>query len=101
MMFLAQLETVTKLVDHAAQQDMRWWFLGALMSGGAGLMLLARYWTQRHDRLSDRLDRVQDAHTAYLQQGQAKLAEVVGENAAAMREFSHAISAVEHLFARK
>lgn len=100
-LFCAQLETATKVIDHAAQQDMRWWVLALLVVVGLTLRVLARYWTGRYDKLSDRLDRVQDERTHYLEQNGAKLVETIADNAAAMREFSHAISAVKHLFSER
>lgn len=95
---LAQLESVTELVDHAAAQDMRWWFLGLLIFGGAALYLVARYWAVRHDKLSERLDRVQDAQTHYLQENNARLVGALEHSTAAMHGFSAVVAAVKHLF---
>lgn len=96
---LAQIDAAAKLIDHAAQQDMRWWFLGLLVFGSIALWLVARYWAERHDRMTERLDKVQDCQTAYLKESNSRLAEVVADNAAAFKEFSQTISAVKHLFA--
>ena len=41
-MTLAQIETAVKIVDHAAEQDMRWWFLGRLVVGLLAALGLAR-----------------------------------------------------------
>src|SRR3954453_4000250 len=95
---LAQVETATKLIDHAAAQDMRWWFLGLLVVGGVALWLVARYWAERHDRMSERLDRVQDGQTAYLKESNAHLAQVVADNSTAFKEFSQTMNAVKQLF---
>ena len=96
---LAQVESATKLIDHAAEKDMRWWFLGLLVVGGAALWVVARYWASRHDRMSERLDKVQDSQTAYLKESNARLVEVVSDNSAAFKEFSQTIATVKHLFA--
>ena len=94
----AQLESVARLVDHAAEQDMRWWFLGALLAAGMAIIVLARYCADRFSRLSNRLEQVQDQRTTYLEKNGATLVATIADNAAAMREFSQAVSAVEHLF---
>ena len=95
---VAQIETATKFIDHAAAQDMRWWFLGLLVVGGVSLWVVARYWADRHDRMTERLDKVQDGQTAYLKDSNARLVEVVADNSAAMKAFSETIGAVKHLF---
>ena len=98
MHLLAQIESATQLIDHAAAQDMRWWFLGLLVVGGVSLWVVARYWADRHDRMTERLDKVQDSQTAYLKDSNARLAEVIADNSAAMKAFSQTIEAVKHLF---
>lgn len=95
---LAQVSDATKLLDHAAAQDMRWWFLGLLGVMMAGIYFLARYWGTRHDRLSERLDRVQDERTKYLEGQNAQMMQVLGENTIALRKFSEAVQGVQHLF---
>src|SRR3954467_7371944 len=94
----AQIESATKLIDHAAEQDMRWWFLGLLIFGSVALWLVARYWAERHDRMSERLDKVQDGQTGYLKDSNAKLAEVVADNATAFKEFSQTLVLLKQLF---
>src|SRR3954471_24515956 len=98
MCILAQIESATKLIDHAAAQDMRWWFLGLLVVGGVSLWVVARYWADRHDRMTERLDKVQDSQTSYLKDSNARLVEVVADNSAAMKAFSQTVGAVKHLF---
>jgi len=100
-MLFAQLDSATKLIDHAAEQDMRWWFLGLLIFGSVALWLVARYWADRHDRMSERLDKVQDGQTAYLKDSNARLAEVVAANSTAFKEFSQSLALLKQLFGNK
>jgi uncharacterized membrane-anchored protein YhcB (DUF1043 family) len=88
---LAQITETMRALDHAAAQDMRWWFLGLLMTVGLAVGWVARYFGRRHDRLSDRLDRVQDEHTEYLQEQGDKMAGALRDNASAFRQFGAAI----------
>ncbi|HEV7405145.1 MAG TPA: hypothetical protein VGO11_19535 [Chthoniobacteraceae bacterium] len=98
---IAQIETATKFIDHAAAQDMRWWFLGLLVVGGAALWIVARYFAARHDRMSERLDKVQDSQGEYLKASNAQLVNVVADNSATMKQFSATFAAVQHLFEGK
>ena len=98
MNIFAQIESATKLIDHAAEQDMRWWFLGLLVVGGAALWIVARYWASRHDRMTERLDKVQDNQTTYLKDSAARLVEVVADNSAALKAFSQTVDSVKQFF---
>lgn len=97
---LAQITDAQKLLDHAAAQDMRWWFLGLLGVMLAGIYFLARYWGSRHDRLSERLDKVQDERTRHLEGQNAQIIMVLGENTIALRKFSEVVASAQHLLDR-
>lgn len=102
---LAQLETATRFADHAAEKDVRWWFVALLVfvlfAFGSIALSGIRYFTRRHDKLSDRLDQVQDNQTKYLQDTNQRLVGVIEQNSRIMSGFSETVKAVQHLFQKK
>ena len=98
MPLIAQLDEALRAVDHAASQDFKWWFLGLLCIGLIALYLLARFFVERDRRLSNRLDKVQDEHTATLTNMNTQQATIIAENTVAYRELGQALRHIaEHL----
>ena len=95
---LAQLESAARLVDKAAQEDMKWWFLALLVLGVVVIWLVARYWAEQHKALGRRLDVVQDAHTSYLTTMNERLVTVLTQNTEATKHFSETVAAARDLF---
>src|SRR4051812_34096279 len=94
---LAQVDEALKTLDHAAQMDMKWWFLGLLGTGLAAIWMVARYFTIRHDALSTRLDKVQDDRTSELKENNGRLVKVIEDSNQIIKAFTEMLGTVKHL----
>jgi hypothetical protein len=94
MLQLAQINEAVKVIDHAADKDFRWWFMGLLVIGLMALFGLAKVGKGFLDRLSNRLDAVQDGNTKYLQDTGHKQLTVIAENSLAMNRIGQALEKI-------
>lgn len=98
--FLAQLDTAIKTLDHAAAMDMKWWFLGMLAIFLGSTYLRDKKADARHDALAARLDKVQDDHTSYLKDCNGRILSVIERSNEVFAKFTEICSQVKALWAK-
>jgi hypothetical protein len=95
---IAQIDSALRAIDHAASQDFKWWFLGLLALGLVALWLMIKLFIKRDERLSNRLDKVQDEHTKTLLDLNTRQAQIIAENTMALGRLAAALEKIaDHL----
>lgn len=104
-LFVAQIETIIKGVDHASGQNSLWLVIAFAAAVGIALYLLSRFTAERikagearSDRLVARLDSVTDANTKFLENTNERQLLIIAENTAATRELLAIVARVEKLW---